>query len=125
MSSYRFVGTRAEIHNTPPGGKEQGYILTRFGQLVELPDDLAKHAIAEGVALIKPSDFDEIGFTPDELKKFANPDTHVRATDSFKAKKRQSWDVLHGVVKPKPKPEPVEALETPAKPEINPTETTK
>jgi hypothetical protein len=109
MSQYRFVGTSCEIWDTP-------YKFTRFGQLVDMPDDLAKSAIASGAALMPASDFDALGFAPDELKKYAKVPSHAKAPASFLSKRDAAWVKLHAptpVAVPTPTPVPTAPV-TPA-----------
>jgi len=80
MSSYRFVGSYQHIFDTP-------FELKRFGQLIEMPDDLARKSVSDGAQLIPPADFDAIGFTAEELKRGVD-------TPELAAKKRQAWAAL-------------------------------
>jgi hypothetical protein len=75
----RFAGSVAEV-----GGKR----FDRFGQVVELPEDLIRDAMLGGVALVTPEDFEIAGFTPEELKNFSVPSTHERAPAEFVEKKK-------------------------------------
>jgi hypothetical protein len=75
MPAFRFVGAHAQIYDTP-------YVFTRFGQLVELPEDLARRVILERVRLVPASVWDGLGITEAEIQK-PGPD--------FAAKKRAAW----------------------------------
>lgn len=70
----RFVGTYSEILDTP-------YKLTRFGQLVEIPDDLLR-SIAGRIPLLPAEDVEKV-ITPEELKLYADPRTHAKAPKEF------------------------------------------
>lgn len=83
MPLYRHVGTFTQIYDTP-------YIFKRFGQLADVPDDLAsqcKH-------LIPAADYDAEGITKDEEKRFGeqpgyeNPHPTFAA---FKVKRDAVW----------------------------------
>lgn len=85
----RFVGTRLEIVGFNP--------LEQFGQAVTLPDALAKELLGpvsgfgldqRAAALLTEAEFDDIGFTPEELKNFADIGTHADAPAAFLVKKR-------------------------------------
>jgi len=84
LSSYRFIGSHCEIWDTK-------YVFTRFGQLVEIPDDLAQDAIAHGAALVPAKTFDALSFTPDELKKFGKTGLHAKAPADFLTKRDAAW----------------------------------
>ena len=81
---YRFLGTKGQILDTP-------YEFSQFGQLVSIEPELA----ASNRMLVPAADFDSIGFTSDELKKYADVSTHDKATDSFLAKKVKALTLLN------------------------------
>lgn len=101
---YRFLGTKGQILDTP-------YEFSQFGQLVSIEPELA----ASNRMLVPATDFDSIGFTPDELKKYADPSTHDKATDSFLAKKDKALLLLN---KPADEVVPVKADLTEKKKEV-------
>lgn len=75
----RFIGSSpAEIWDTP-------YVFKKFGQIVELPDDLYQAAVANRMAIVPVEDFDAL-FTAEDLKSYWNFGTHATAKDEFKAK---------------------------------------
>jgi len=90
MTSFVFLGAYSEV----PNG---GIRLTRFGQRVELPPELAestKHP--RGLPCIPAVDFDAIQppFTPEELRKYGALATHETAPKEFLEKKRKARDIL-------------------------------
>ena|ERR1043165_7887431 len=78
MQAYRFVGSNCVIHGVAE--------LSKFGQRIELPNDLAETVIRGGGAIIPEHEFEAIGFTADELKKYEFPGARVNAPQSFKDK---------------------------------------
>ncbi len=63
--TFRFIGTEADIG---------GIALKRFGQTFELPEGELSAVFGDRGALALPeAEFDSIGFTDDELKRFAHP----------------------------------------------------
>lgn len=82
-----FVGTQAAIMDTP-------FQFDRFGQRVEMPDQLAAEKIQD-VPLIPAADFDAIGFTNSELSAYSDPETWRSAPESFLSKQRAAWQALH------------------------------
>jgi hypothetical protein len=100
MGKYVFVGTHCEIYDTP-------YKFSRFGQLAEVPDDVAKAAIASGAALLPQADFDKLGFNSDELKKFKDVVSHSKAPKEFIEKRDAAWKILTHGWEPIP-PAPIE-----------------
>lgn len=90
---YRFLGTECEITGLAR--------LREFGASVELPEDLACGLIAppdnpdKGTPLLPAAEFDAIGFTPDELRRYQWPATHADAPEEFHEKKRAALDALH------------------------------
>lgn len=85
MSKYRYVGgSKAEIMDTK-------YAFTSFGQLVEMDDELAEHAIANRVHLIPADAFEGENIPADQLKKYARFETHSVAPADFIAKRNSMW----------------------------------
>lgn len=78
---YRFLGTECSV-------LDRGIKLDRFGQAVDVDEDLARIMILGNAAIIPEKDFQEIGFTAEELSRFALVWTHSEAPESFLAKKR-------------------------------------
>lgn len=87
MKSYRFVGTLADVG---------GVRLDKFGQKIDLPAADAKHE--RGPAVIPAEKFEEIGFTEDELQKYAYPGPRSEAPKSFQEKLKAAWDARHEYV---------------------------
>lgn len=99
MGKYVFVGTHCEIaHEKPPF--PQGIKLTKFGQHVEMPDDLAKHVIDQGAHLMPQEDFDKLGFTKDELHRHKDVKTHKQASQEFLNKRHKAWAHFHKPTEP-------------------------
>ena len=91
MKSFVFLGAFSEVLGA-------GIKLTRFGQRVELPPDIAAETKRGGGLIAIPADrFDALGFTPDELQKFGPAATHANAPAEFLAKKRKALEILHEI----------------------------
>lgn len=75
---YRFVGSACAIWGVAE--------LSKFGQRIELLDEVAENVILGGAALITEEDFNVIGFSTDELTDFAFPGQRVNAPEDFKAR---------------------------------------
>lgn len=82
-----FLGTETDIGGYPA--------LRNFGQVIELPDQLAKEAVLGGAALIPVDQFDAVGFTEQELRKFATPGARRQATEEFAHKQHAALLALH------------------------------
>jgi len=80
MGVYRFVGSYCEIDN----GRIK---LDRFGQRVELGDDVADTVIRGGGAILPEEDFERLGFTAEELAAYAYPGQQESAPEGFKEKR--------------------------------------
>lgn len=91
MAKYRYVGgAEAEIWDS-------GFKFTKFGQLVEMPDDMAAIAKAGKISIIPAEEFDKLGFTPEDLKKFTRFESHRSAPIDFIEKRNQAWQVVHSL----------------------------
>ena len=89
MTTFVFLGAYSEVLGA-------GIKLTRFGQRVDLPPDLADETkVAGGLPCIPAEQFDAIGFTPDELQKYWAAATHENAPPEFLGKKAQALEILH------------------------------
>jgi hypothetical protein len=102
MKTFVFLGAYSEVLGA-------GIKLTRFGQRVDLPPEIAedtKHP--RGLPCIPAESFDTLGFTVDELRKFGVADTHDRAPAEFLGKKATALEILNGirVAAKQPKAEP-------------------
>lgn len=105
--TYVFLGSLSEVH--APG--TAGIKLTRFGQRVELTEELAEQTKQHGgLPCIPAEQFDALGFTPAELKKYALAASHDRyeigpdgkllifkAPEEFLEKKRNALTILHEI----------------------------
>ena len=108
MSQYVYVGaSECVIWDTP-------FKFSRFGQVAEIPDAVALKAIAHRAALLPKADFDALGFTADELKKYAKSEMHHDAPGAFLEKRKAAWKKLH-----EPKSAPAPAPETPKPASLN------
>jgi hypothetical protein len=85
----RFIGTVAEI------GFGAIADFKHFGQSADLRDPIYTDAVLGGCAVLPELDFQAIGFTPQELKLYANPGPRQSAPDEFKVKHRRALDKLH------------------------------
>jgi len=102
MSSYRFLGTLTNI------GEQK---LTKFGQPVELTDEMARDVIGTldsgGGAILPEHDFRQIGFTEQELSLYSDPHSHHQANAAFHEKKARALKAVHELrVKNSPAPAP-------------------
>jgi hypothetical protein len=89
MTTFVFVGAFSEVLGA-------GIKLDRFGQRVELPPDLADETKLDGgLPCIPAESFDALGFTAEELRKYAKAATHENAPAEFLAKKKQALEILH------------------------------
>jgi len=70
--------------------------LRNFGEAVELPEALAAELVARR-PLLPAADFEEIGFTADELKRYAAPGPRANAPAEFKAKVQAALQRLHEI----------------------------
>jgi hypothetical protein len=87
MDKYRFVGTCSTI------GEE---VLTRVGQLVELPSaDAETRVLHDNLALLPEATFSGLGFTEDELQKHPDVGLHALAPAAFIVKRDAAWAALH------------------------------
>ncbi len=102
MPQYRFISSApAAIYDTP-------YAFTRYGQLVEMPEDLWQEK-KDRLPLIPAADFDALGHTPDEIKKYGRPARegqsfpgHDNLDAGFEAKRNKAWEKWHELRAPKP-----------------------
>jgi len=78
MSKYVLVGGPFEIMDTP-------HKVEIWGQVVEIPEDLARGAILSGAHLLPADQFAAQGFTADELK-LTNARLQVSAAPEFHKK---------------------------------------
>lgn len=78
-------------------------MLDTFGQTVTLPDALAREMLSpvpgsgleqRSAPLLTEAEFDGVGFTPDELKAYAEIGTHADAPGAFLAKKKAALAIL-------------------------------
>jgi len=88
MGKYRFVGSYCEID----GGRIK---LERFGQQIELPDEVAEIVVKGGGAIIPEADFEKLGFTEQELSLYAFPGQQVGAPDAFTVKHHAAHVAFH------------------------------
>jgi len=87
--TFVFLGALSEVLGA-------GIKLTRFGQRIELPPELADETKRHGgLPCIPAEQFDALGFTEAELKQFGVADSHAQAPAEFLAKKRQALEILH------------------------------
>lgn len=75
MTPFRFVGTEA-VHG--------GVRLHLLGQKFSAES-------AHGAALITEEEWEECGFTDDEVKRYASPGSRANMTPEFEEKLRQAW----------------------------------
>jgi hypothetical protein len=91
MTTYVFLGAFSEVLGA-------GIKLTRFGQRVELPSEIADETkLRGGLPCIPADQFDAIGFTPEELRKYGPAAAQENAPADFAAKKQQALEILHAI----------------------------
>ncbi|MFN3323418.1 MAG: hypothetical protein ACK5AZ_07980 [Bryobacteraceae bacterium] len=83
MNTYRFVGSYCEIDN----GRIK---LERFGQRIELPENVAETIIRGGGAILPEAEFNAIGFTEQELELYAYPGQQATAPGAFQRKRAKA-----------------------------------
>lgn len=93
MPSYRYVGAAsAAILDSP-------FEFKKYGQLVELPDDMVNKAIVEGkISLIPAEEFDILGHDPKELQYHSRFETHATVHPKFPdfhLKRGHAWAKVH------------------------------
>jgi hypothetical protein len=87
--TYVFLGSISEVI-------EAGIKLTRSGQRVDLSSEMAeatKHP--RGLPCIPAEQFDALGITEAELKRYPVPEARENAPAEFKAKWAQALEILH------------------------------
>jgi hypothetical protein len=86
--TLRFIGNKADVGGTK---------LTRFGQVFQLPDDVAAELVTNPAAklpALPDTDFSMIGFTSRELELYQFPSAHADAPEAFLNKKRAALSRL-------------------------------
>lgn len=86
MPLYRFVGANTEVGSVK---------LSKFGQPVELTDELARDVLAGGGSILPSDQFDEIGFTEQELSLYSDNFSHGQANAAFQDKKKRALLLSH------------------------------
>lgn len=90
--TFRNVGSETDIGHAE---------LRKLGQPVELDEALALEALRGGACVLPAAEFEAIGFTEDELRKYATPGAQIKAPPEFKDKLKAAWlaaDKLRGEV---------------------------
>lgn len=81
--TVRFLGTLSEITGV---GK-----LTALGQSVEVSEEMLRDAILGGCALLPDEEFEALGFSVDELKRYGDAYGRDNAPAEFWDKLRAGW----------------------------------
>lgn len=83
MHKFNFVGTESIWRERR---------LSRFGEVVEMNDTETASALAgeTGLPLVRAVDFDSVGFTPEELNRYATPASRMLAPLDW-------WEKFHRV----------------------------
>lgn len=81
--TYRFIGTTAQIAGVAD--------LKTLGQSVELSEDLFRDAVLGGCPLLPAEEFDALGFTAEELKRYGDAYGREHAPAEFFDKLRAGW----------------------------------
>lgn len=84
MAKYFYVGGSESMCGTTA--------LKSFGQSIDLTPEQAEVAQRGGCVLISADDFNAIGFTSDELKKFPTAGYQINAPQSFLDKRQSAWN---------------------------------
>jgi hypothetical protein len=110
MPQYRHVGTQLMYH-------QDGRLITvkSFGQPVELDEQLATELRRQNAPLLSSDQFQTLGFTDDELKRWASSLTWRNAPKDFLAKveaahelvRKNAQDAKAQVEALPPQPEPI------------------
>jgi hypothetical protein len=66
-----------------------------FGQQIELTDDQARDASIGGSAICPEDEFDRLGFTAEELRKYGPFGTHPNAPAEWQEKRRAALVACH------------------------------
>ena len=91
MTTFVFLGAYSEVLGA-------GIKLTRFGQRVDQPPEIAGETkLAGGLPCIPAEQFDAIGFTAEELRKYGPVAAHENAPPEFLAKNAQALQILHAL----------------------------
>jgi hypothetical protein len=83
--TYRFVGVYALIGKT---------LFNRFGQQVTMTEDEFKYALTGRIALITEEQWDDIGFTEQEISLYSQPSSLHKAPDAFIQKRNLAHEVF-------------------------------
>jgi hypothetical protein len=90
-TTFVFLGGVSEVLGA-------GIKLTRFGERVELPPDLAAETkLHGGLPCIPAAAFDALGFSDDDLKRYGPTAAHGNAPEAFLAKKIKALEALHAI----------------------------
>lgn len=82
---YRFAGTKSQI-----GDRE----LTKLGEEIMLTASEARNAIEGHCPLVPDAAFRSVGFTDDELRRYATPGGRADMPPAVEAKLRQAWGLI-------------------------------
>jgi hypothetical protein len=85
-STYRFCGSLTEAGELR---------LTKFGQAVELSDELASLIVLGGGSILPSADFAKAAFTEQELSLYSNTASHSEGNRAFQAKKKIVMTACH------------------------------
>lgn len=85
--TYRFVGAMSAVGNVE---------LKRFGQTIELTKEEAANAILGGCAIIPESEFQSLGFHPQEVGITAGQ--QIGKPSEFRAKKAAAHDKFRAIL---------------------------
>ena len=85
--TFVHIGSYVEL----PNGKE----LNNFGETVELSPEEGYGHIVNDVPLLPMQEFEQAGFTADELKKYPNIPMHEIGGPEVVAKCQKAWQLLH------------------------------
>ena|SRR5579875_3264565 len=86
---YRFIGDVARLRIDG-----QHIDLTYFGQEVDMTEDQARGGLGSPVVAIPDSEFQALGFTPDELEKYSTSVDQRSAPATFLAKKQRALELF-------------------------------
>jgi hypothetical protein len=87
--TFRFLGAESLVGDS--------IRLNRFGQSVDLTQPQAANAILGGCPLVDDETFCQIGFTKEDLERFASSGSHGRAPAEFQEKKKAALLTAHAL----------------------------
>jgi hypothetical protein len=117
MSKFVLIGGPFEISDHPEFAG-QAHAERVFGDVLEMPDELANRAISEGAAMLPEATFQKCNFSVEEIKAYPNPRLQVGAPASWHKKHLAARLLLHDYREQLANPKPVAPAPASTKPEV-------